>query len=375
MPLGPRPLPRRILMTADAVGGVWTYALDLAAGLAVEGVGTLLVLLGPPADAAQRAAAAAVPGLELRQTDLPLDWLAETPEAVSAAGGALATLAAREKVDLIHLNSPALAAGVRFPVPVIGLCHSCLATWWRTMRQEPMPADFAWRSELLSAGYAAADVLVAPSAAFAAATAEAHHLPRLPRVVHNGRAAPFTPAAAQADFAFAAGRLWDEGKDVATLDRAAARLRLPFLAAGPVAGPNGTRVTPQHLRLLGQLDASTVATVLAQGPVFVSAARYEPFGLAVLEAAQAGCALVLSDIPTFRELWDGAAVFVAPGDDDGFATAIAGLIQVREHRATFCAASRERARRYGRETMARDMLRIYGEVLGASAAAAAGAVA
>ena len=40
-------------------------------------------------------------------------------------------------------------------------------------------------------------------------------------------------------------------------------------------------------------------------------ARYEPFGLAVLEAAQAGMRLVLSDIPSFRELWDGAATFVA----------------------------------------------------------------
>ena len=34
----------------------------------------------------------------------------------------------------------------------------------------------------------------------------------------------------------------------------------------------------------------------------------------MLEAASAGCPLILGDIPTFRELWDGAAVFVAPDD-------------------------------------------------------------
>jgi len=61
---------------------------------------------------------------------------------------------------------------------------------------------------------------------------------------------------------------------------------------------------------------------MAGARVFASAARYEPFGLAVLEAAQAGCALVLSDIPSFRELWDGAAVFVAPGDEEGWVSAL-----------------------------------------------------
>ncbi len=30
-------------------------------------------------------------------------------------------------------------------------------------------------------------------------------------------------------------------------------------------------------------------------------ARYEPFGLSVLEAALSGCALVLGDIPSLRE--------------------------------------------------------------------------
>ncbi len=58
-----------------------------------------------------------------------------------------------------------------------------------------------------------------------------------------------------------------------------------------------------------------MATAYAAATVFASMARYEPFGLAVLEAAQAGMRLVLSDIPTFRELWDGAAIFV--GDEAG----------------------------------------------------------
>ena len=70
------PSPRRILMTADAVGGVWTYAVGLAAGLAERGVETVLAVLGPQPGTEQRAAAASVPGLVLQSLPLPLDWLA-----------------------------------------------------------------------------------------------------------------------------------------------------------------------------------------------------------------------------------------------------------------------------------------------------------
>ena len=56
---------------------------------------------------------------------------------------------------------------------------------------------------------------------------------------------------------------------------------------------------------------------MARAAIFVSSSVYEPFGLAVLEAAGSGAALVLSDIPTFRELWDEAALFAPPGDAAG----------------------------------------------------------
>jgi glycosyltransferase involved in cell wall biosynthesis len=48
--------------------------------------------------------------------------------------------------------------------------------------------------------------------------------------------------------------------------------------------------------------------------IFVAPAVYEPFGLSVAEAAASGCALVVSDVPSMRELWGDAALFVAPRD-------------------------------------------------------------
>lgn len=355
----------RVLMTADAVGGVWSYALDLAHGLDARGVETVLLVLGPPPAADQEAAAAAVPGLRLLTSSLPLDWLAEGPDAVEAAGRAVAHMAAECGASLVHLNSPALAAGIRFPVPVVGVCHSCVATWWKTMRTGPMPVEFAWRSGLVARGYTAANALMAPSAAFAAATAEVHGLPRPPLTVHNGRHAISPPDSGDAaqDFVFTAGRLWDEGKNLSVLDRAAARLSSPVLAAGPAEGPNGARVDLPHLKLLGRICEAEMTAWLRRRPVFVSVARYEPFGLAVLEAAQAGCALVLSDIPSFRELWNGAAEFVPSGDDAAIADALRQMLRDRERRARFGVTARERARRYSVETMVVGVLDVYRRAL------------
>jgi glycosyltransferase involved in cell wall biosynthesis len=138
-------------------------------------------------------------------------------------------------------------------------------------------------------------------------------------------------------------------------------------AAGSLTGPNGDTIALRSAEPLGTLDEGGLARQLGARPVFASAARYEPFGLAVLEAAQAGCPLVLSDIPTFRELWDDAALFVAPGDAAGFAAAIERAAQDADRLG---ARAEERAARYTPEAMASGMAALYRQALPARRAAA-----
>jgi glycosyltransferase involved in cell wall biosynthesis len=123
-------------------------------------------------------------------------------------------------------------------------------------------------------------------------------------------------------------------------------------------------VAPVHLQALGRLDDAGIAERLGTGPVFVSMARYEPFGLAVLEAAQAGCALVLSDIPTFRELWEGAALFVPAEDDASLTEAVNGLLRDGEAQLRLGEAARQRAQTYSLEAMSAGVLAAYRSVLG-----------
>lgn len=349
----------RLLMTADAVGGVWQYATDLAEALVPQGIETVLALLGPSPSAAQRARAEAIPGLTLIDTGLPLDWMAEGAPPVVRAGEVIAELAASEAVDLVQLNMPTLGARAHFPAPVVAVTHGCVGTWWQAARKGPLPESYAWHRAMMRDGLSRADFVVAPSAAYGAIVQTHYRLPHPPLTVHNGRVAANAAPAARHDHALTVGRLWDTVKAAELLDLAAARLAVPFHAAGAVVGPHGERIALDHLHLLGQLDAAGIAARLAAQPAFVSAARFEPFGLAVLEAAQAGCALVLSDIATFRELWEGAALFVTEATPAAYAEAVERIIGDDQQRRALGDAARARAARYTPAAAAETMARLY----------------
>jgi glycosyltransferase involved in cell wall biosynthesis len=303
--------------------------------------------------------ASSVTGLDLIETGMPLDWTAREPAEIEECAAVIRGLARRSRADLIHLNSPALAGSGGHALPVVGVCHSCLATWWSEVKGGPMPEDFRWRTRSLWRGMLACDVLAAPSRAFAAAISAAYETP-LPVVIHNGRDSAAIPTKTPEAVAFTAGRLWDEGKNLAVLDAAAGLTKVPVYAAGPTIDPSTSQgIALEHARALGQLSADAVGDWLQRASIYVTSARYEPFGLSVLEAAQAGCALVLSDIPTLRELWDGAALFVEPDDAAGYAAAIRMLAEDEQRTRRLGDRARAHARRYSRAAMTAGALDLY----------------
>ncbi|MDQ2762941.1 MAG: glycosyltransferase family 4 protein [Pseudomonadota bacterium] len=349
----------RVLMTADAVGGVWTYALDLAAELAAFRIETILMVMGPSPSAGQARRATSTPGLAMIDTALALDWMADEPARMGEAAAAVRELAAESRADIVHLNSPSLAAGGGFRAPVLGVCHSCLATWWMAVKDGPMPAHFRWRTQALWRGLLACDALVAPTRSFAQSTARTYEI-GAPLVVHNGRRRSTASRAAREPFIFTSGRLWDEGKNIAVLDAAAALASLPLFAAGSLQGPDGgDQVELRHARALGPLAEAEVNRWLARAPIYASSALYEPFGLGILEGAQAGCALVLADIPSLRELWGGAAVFVDPRQPDGFARAFESLMADEAEVCRLGALARMRAGRFTVRAMGEGILALY----------------
>jgi glycosyltransferase involved in cell wall biosynthesis len=178
-------------------------------------------------------------------------------------------------------------------------------------------------------------------------------------VIPNGRDGSLYAPLPKRNFVLAAGRLWDEAKNIPALDHAAANLGWPVFVAGDGAHPSGTHYRPRHVKLLGSLSESELAAKLARAAVYALPARYEPFGLSILEAALSGCALVLGDIPSLRENWEGAAVFVGPDDTGALEAALLHLAGNEHRRRCLAAKARERAVSFTPERMAAGYLGAY----------------
>ena len=332
--------PRRILMTVDAVGGVWRYAMDLALGLAGQGTGTVFLGFGPRPGPAQRGEAEAAGALNW--SDLPLDWTAGNAAALRDVPQVIAETASRAGADAIQVNLPSQAAGLVTDLPVVAVSHSCVVSWFRAVRGGDVPPAWAWQRDLTARGLARAEVVLAPSRSHADLLARCYPGLGPVEVVPNA-AWDLMPAPSKGNTAYAAARWWDDGKNAAALDAAAGIADWPVLALGGAEGPQGQRVVFRHARHLGQRSHAEVRGIAAKASIFVSPSIYEPFGLAALEAARAGAALVLSDIPTYREIWDGAALFADPQDGAGFGAALNRLAYDADLRARLAGEAGRRA--------------------------------
>ena len=110
---------------------------------------------------------------------------------------------------------------------------------------------------------------------------------------------------------------------------------------------------------IGQLAPADLRQWFSRARVYALPALYEPFGLSVLEAALSGCALVLGDIPSMREIWGDAAVFVPPSDHEALAVAINSIIGRPNICDDLARRARARAITFTTARMAQDYLNVY----------------
>lgn len=355
----------KVLISTDTVGGVLTYTTELTAALAAQGDEVVVATMGPRLRPEQRALLPA----RVRESGYRLEWMEEPWEEVAIAGEWLRAIEEEERPDVVHLCSYAHGA-VPFTAPKVLVAHSCVLSWWRAVHGTEAPGEWDRYREEMAAGLAGADAVVAPTRAMLRELERDHDLPPdRATVIHNGSSPPTGRKAVYATgnrpvdgrraekqpLVLGSGRFWDPAKNLAALDAAAEGLAWPVVVAGDL-GPGGAT---RHAESTGVLGSEELAELRRRAAIYAAPALYEPFGLGILEAAGDGCALVLGDIPSLRELWEGAAVFVAPRDERALRWALEDLIEDEDRRAEFSARARRRAMTYSIARAARAYRDVY----------------
>jgi glycogen(starch) synthase len=341
----------RMLLTGDTAGGVFTFVKELAAALQSKNCEVTLATFGPQP---------ATPPSHLRWFHhcSKLEWQPDPWQDLEQAGEWLKRLVDRENPDLLHFNT--LCHGDNnWSRPLLTTIHSCVPTWWQAVKKSPLPVEWNRYRQVVQQSLNAASLLIYPSHALANAFQMAWDMTHAETcVIPNGIDGSRFFTEEKQPLILAVGRFWDEAKDARALDRMAGNSPWPIYLAGESCDATSCK-------LLGQLSPSEIRAWYARASIFIAPTIYEPFGLAVLEAAASGCALLLNDIPAFRENWSGAAVFCRP---DSLGSCLDELIGNQDLRSHLQRQALLRSRRFNQSHMASSYMQRYERSMGLACA-------
>ncbi len=357
----------RLLITTDTVGGVWSYSTSLIEELLPRGVAVALVTIGPVPSLAQaewltQTCQTWGAAFHWEVCDAPLEWMSNNSTAYDSAASLLTRVAREFSADLLHSNQFCFG---RLPlaIPRLVVAHSDVFSWAAACRDTPLePAAWLDRyAALVSRGLEAASAIVAPTRWMLQALAQHFALPVASMVIDNGRTLPEPTSEPEKKLqAVTAGRLWDEAKNIQLLNEVLAHARAPFplLIAGETAlGARALPAMKAGVSLLGRLEQEALLQLFRASAIYLCTSRYEPFGLAPLEAGLCGCAVVANDIPSLREVWSDGALFFS--NAASLSALLAELSIDPDRLAAAQGRSWRRARKYTAARMADNYLALY----------------
>jgi glycogen(starch) synthase len=356
----------RILITTDTIGGVWTFTQELTTGLLEAGCEIVLVSFGRlPNDQQQQWADDKRlrwgSSFHLIAYDVSLEWMQTSGSAYKKPARSLPRSIEEFKIDVLHCNQFCFGA-LPIDLPKVITAHSDVLSWARSCRAEKLD-DSDWLRRyrsLVCNGLAGAQAVVAPTHWMLEALCKSFGPPEDCHVIANGRSICTASQKSRKLQAITAGRLWDEAKNVGLLGEVSSPI--PLLIAGDTSCDGAS--APSALgtvRMLGPLSEDDLFTIFRESELYICTSCYEPFGLAPLEAALCGCAVLAKDIPSLREVWqDGALYF---NDAASLSVLLCELHGDRKLLAKAKARSSVQAQIYSREKMTSSYLALFRQVL------------
>ncbi|MCW3091581.1 MAG: glycosyl transferase family 1 [Ferruginibacter sp.] len=358
-----RDTPLKVLMTTDTIGGVWSYAIELCRSLKEFNVHFHVVTTGAPMQFSQKEEIKALENVTVYETDFLLEWMDSPWQSIDNSGAWLLELAAEVQPNLVHLNSYSYGS-LNWNAPVIMVAHSDVFSWWLAVKQGYPPVHWNKYFKKVHRGLQKANLIIAPSKSSLKDIRKIYFGTAPGRVIYNGRDGGLFYPAEKQPVVCSMGRIWDEAKNIRLLVEAAKKIRCPIRLAGDTSfGNDYCSTAGANITNLGKIAVTQIAAELSVASIYVLPAKYEPFGLSVLEAALSGCALVLGNIPSLKEIWGDSALYINTNDAAGLADTVNHLLESDELRQHYAAMAIERAKRYSTEAMAGNYINVYHELL------------
>lgn len=353
----------KILMTTDTVGGVWVYSLELCRTLEKYGVQVHLVAMGAWPAPAQQVEAEAIPNVTFYKSDYKLEWMENPWEDVEQSRKWINSIYTTVQPDVVHLNNYAHVEE-DWTAPVVTVFHSCVQTWWQAVKGKAAPEEWDHYSRIVKESLQESDIVIGPTRAILDKAQKTHGFTSEMKVIHNGKSFTAAEEKPREEIILCMGRMWDEAKNFPLLSNIAERLPWPVYVAGESVNPStGQECTLKNVKFLGKLSPEEVQDWMQRASIFVSPTRYEPFGLAILEAAGNGCALVLSNLETLQELWHDMALFFDPEDEAEAEKTILRLMESPNFLMELSEKARERAKEFSSEKMGAAYHNLYLEIM------------
>lgn len=352
-----------ILMTTDTVGGVWTYSMELCRSLKKHGVNIHLAAMGNWPSPAQQEEAAALDNVLLYKSDYKLEWMQDPWEDVEQAEKWLNSIYHTIQPDIIHFNNYA-HKNEDWSCPTVTVFHSCVETWWQAVKGTSAPATWNQYLDLVSESLNSSNVVVGPTKAILEKAQSTYDFNAESKLIYNGKNLSNPVDCEKEEFILCMGRIWDEAKNLRSLSWIAKDLPWPVYIVGNNINPNtGEAVEIENVHFLGELPQNEAEHWMCRASIFVSPTKYEPFGLAILEAASAGCALILNGLDTLTELWQDVAVFFDPENRKEARKIIHQLIDNQNFREEVAKKAMIRAADFSAEKMGNEYYELYNDLI------------
>ncbi|MGA9075238.1 MAG: glycosyltransferase family 4 protein [Candidatus Sulfotelmatobacter sp.] len=370
-----------VLVTADVMSGSWTYARELVTGLVTRGVRVTLLTFGEIPLPDQTAWMDRLHGLEYRPTAFRLEWMDEAPQDLPESSGFLANLVHEVRPDLLHLHQ-FCHGNLAVDVPRVIMVHGDLISWAQAVQGcTPRPTRWLqWYRETVVRGIAAADAVVAPSVWMLDTLRSIYTRPRREVVIYPGRNPIFfNPYISKDDSVLSVGRLVDAGKQVFLLTQHAHPFPVCIVGAEqtvpvprvPIRADVKVSTAEASVAIRGPQTEAQLRALYSRAAVYAATPRYEPLGMATLDAAFSRCAIVANDIPSFREVWGDAALYFRTNDASSLATILRQFDSDRPLRQAYADRAFARAReRFTAHRMIDGYLDLYRGLVSAKSLAA-----